>query len=53
MPDFLGHLEHQEFQEAQDLLDLHLMWVLYQCPYSWIAMILIYLFDSCFFFIYL
>jgi hypothetical protein len=25
MPDFLGHPGHQEFQEALDLLDLHLM----------------------------
>jgi hypothetical protein len=25
MSDILGHLEHQELQEALDLLDLHLM----------------------------
>jgi hypothetical protein len=25
MLDFLGHLEHQEFLEALDLLGLHLM----------------------------
>jgi hypothetical protein len=25
IPDFLGHPEHQELQEALDLLDMHLM----------------------------